>query len=299
MNSLCLQRFSDFISALQGFRKLVPDRWEFSNDCFRRGEKNLLCDIQRRKVTTPSGPVAAIPAVTVAAVPVPPPPPPPPPMVSPTDSGEEQVVSSTSSPAPVQDPVAAPGCNSELLGENERLRQENQQLNKELSQLKNMCGNIYVLMSDYSSNNNSSTANNNDNNEFVAEGSNNNESAVEDGSPGLKALDLFTLKSICDEESGAIAECGEVDLMALDDDNARLFGVAIGMKRGREKGTTSATPEGMEEEHHHPDQELQLQQPGTNVKSEPSSNEGSSSGDDDQETAWLRHCHMQNQRMCN
>ncbi|RZR99490.1 hypothetical protein BHM03_00029049 [Ensete ventricosum] len=126
----------------QGFRKIASDRWEFANECFRRAEKGLLCDIHRRKFSP-----TAIPSATPVNL-----------VMSSETSGVEQVRSTTSSPGDFQPELAAvaawasPGSSdgaSELAEENSRLRRENKQLSQELGQMKSLCTNIMQLMAKY------------------------------------------------------------------------------------------------------------------------------------------------------
>lgn len=46
--------FSSFVRQLNtyGFSKITTSQWEFSNDLFRKGHKDLLCDIRRKKACT-------------------------------------------------------------------------------------------------------------------------------------------------------------------------------------------------------------------------------------------------------
>lgn len=120
-NLLCLY--------VQGFRKTVPDKWEFANENFKRGEKDLLSQIRRRKSAKP----VANDNLT-----------------SPASSSDDPGSSFTSSPdsknpgsmeTQVSTQLAA-----DLSGENEKLRRDNQVLSCELAQTKKQCDELVAFL---------------------------------------------------------------------------------------------------------------------------------------------------------
>lgn len=124
---------NSFDDALQGFRKIVADKWEFANENFRRGHRELLTEIRRRKTAT--GPSAQTAGKTKAT--------------TPSNSGEDMGSTSTSSPESKNQGSVETAKFADLSDENAKLRRDNETLSSELAQAKKQCDELITFLTEY------------------------------------------------------------------------------------------------------------------------------------------------------
>ncbi|KAK4432115.1 Heat stress transcription factor B-3 [Sesamum alatum] len=126
--------FSSFVRQLNtyGFRKVATNRWEFSNEKFRKGERDQLCDIRRRKASSnkPQPDVQLQPAPKLGQI------------DDDINEDDRKSSSSTSSSSEL----------ATLIDENKRLKQENGFLSSEIAVMKKRCKGLADLVAIYGGN---------------------------------------------------------------------------------------------------------------------------------------------------